>query len=238
MNSIYLWSALAFITTLAGSGVLLIRQEWAKHNIWRILALVSGILLGVSFIHILPEAHDLSPSFAAAGALAAFLMIFTIESFTMMHSCLEFAEDCHVHMVSRAALAALSLHAVIDGIAIAIAFQKNPLLGQAVAGAILFHKFTDGLTLTGLLMGTHQPREKYLRTVMILALATPAGAILFHPFAVELSSAFMGAALGFIAGTFLYVGAADILPRLHKARDLYSWGAFALGLVLGGLKFH
>ncbi len=238
MKSVLLWSALAFITTLAGSYVLLIRREWAKHNIWRILALVSGILLGVSFIHILPEAHDLAPGYAAAGAVTAFLLIFTIENFTMMHACAEFAEDCHVHMVSQAALAALSLHAVIDGIAIAIAFQKNSVLGQTVAGAILFHKFTDGLTLTGLLLGTNQPREKYWWTILILALATPLGTLVFHPFAAGLSAAVMGAALGFVAGTFLYVGAADILPRLHKARDLYSWASFAVGLVIGGIRLH
>ncbi len=238
MTSILFWSALAFITTLAGSGLLLVKRDWAKKNIWRILALVSGILLGVSFIHILPEANDLSPRLAGIGVLTSFLLIFTVESFTMMHSCLEFAEDCHVHIVSWTALAALSLHALIDGLAIAIAFQKNPLLGQAVATAILFHKFTDGLTLTGLLISTDQPKEKYLFTVIILALATPAGALLFHPFAAGLSDSFMGWTLGFIAGTFLYVGAADILPRLHKARDLYCWGSFALGLLLGGLRFH
>lgn len=238
MTPILLWSFLAFVATCLGSAMLLARREWAKKHIWRILALASGILLGVAFVHILPEANELSPKLAGIGVLTSFLLIFMIEGFTMMHSCLEYAEDCHVHSVSWTALGALALHALIDGLAISIAFQKDAALGAAVASAILFHKFTDGLTLSGLLVGSEYSAKRCLLTVMALALATPLGALISFPFTLSLSDPFLGWLLGFIAGTFFYVGAADILPRLHKARDFYCLGAFALGLVLGGLRFH
>ncbi len=235
--SIYLCSLLAFASTILGSGLILARHEWAKSNIWRILAFSSGVLLGVAFLHILPEANSLSPHLSGFGVMTAFLLIFTVEGFTMMHTCSEFAEDCHVHDVKWTAFGALSLHAFIDGLAIAMAFRQGAALGEVVTLAILVHKFTDGLTLTGLLTAAHYPRMKSLGIVSLLALATPIGVAISWQFAFTLSNGILGWLFGFIAGIFFYVGAADILPRIHKVRDAYCIGAFALGVVMGGIHW-
>jgi len=235
--NIYLWSFLAFGTTLLGASVLLVRQEWAKSNIWRILSFASGVLLGVSFIHILPEANFLDSRLSGLGVLTAFLLIFTIEGFTMIHSCSEFAEDCPIHIVSWTAFGAMSLHSLIDGLAIAVAFRQGTSLGETVTAAILAHKFTDGLTLTGLLTAANYKRSKCLGIVSLLALATPLGAAIFWPFTASISNSIMGWLFGFIAGIFFYVGASDILPRIHKVRDIYCLSSFAAGLVLGGIKW-
>ncbi len=235
MERILIWSFLAFCSTLAGS-ILLAKQEWSKANIWRILAFASGILLGVSFLHLIPEANHLSPELAGLGVLSSFFLLFVLEGFTMMHSCSEYAENCDVHMVGWVAFGSLALHSLFDGLAISLAFQNNSGLGVAVSSAILIHKLTDGLTLTGLLLASGFPTRKSFFVVLLLALATPLGAILSYPLSNFFSPSWMGWSLGFIAGIFFYIGAADILPRLHKVKDLYCLGAFALGLILGG--FH
>ena len=36
--------------------------------------------------------------------------------------------------------------------------------------------------------------------------------------------------LGFAGGSFLYVGASDIIPRLHRSRDGASFASFGAGL--------
>ena len=234
--SVCLWSLLAFASTLLGSGILMIKQEWSKSNIWRILAFGSGILLGVSFIHILPEANALAPHLAGLGVLTSFFLIFAVEGFTIMHSCLEYAEDCPVHLMSWTAFGALGIHSLIDGLAIAVAFQKDLMLGTVVTSAILIHKFTDGLTLTGVLLAAQYSRKKCLGIVSLLALATPLGVFILAPVVSTISNSLLGWLFGFIAGTFFYVGAADILPRIHKVRDIYCLGSFALGIILGG--FH
>ena len=235
--NVYLWSFFAFGATLLGSSVLLVSHDWAKSNIWRILSFGSGMLLGVSFIHILPEASQLDSHLAGLGVLTAFFLIFTVEGFTMIHSCSEFAEDCPIHLVSWTAFTALTLHSLIDGLAIAVAFRQGLALGQIVTLAILIHKFTDGLTMTGILTAANYSRKKCLIIVGLLALATPLGVAIFWPHAFSISSSMMGWLFGFIAGTFLYVGAADILPRIHKVRDVYCLGSFAAGLLLGGIRW-
>lgn len=234
MHSIIFWVILTFFATLLGSTVLLLRPEWSKSRVWRILAFASGILLGVSFVHILPEANLLAPQWSGFGLLTAFLLIFAIEEFTIMHSCLEYAEKCPVQVAGWTTFGALTLHSLLDGIAIAVAFQKDVNLGQTVATAILIHKFTDGLTLTGLLLASGYAIKRSLQTVVFLAIATPMGALLFLPFNHFLSNSAMGWLLGFVAGTFFYVGSVDILPQLHKTKDLYCLFTFALGLLLSG----
>lgn len=225
----------AFSATMLGSALLLWQRDWAKKNIWRVLAFASGVLLGVAFLHIFPEAVEMAPHGAGLGALSALLLIFAIEGFTMMHSCAEYAEDCHVHSISNSAFVALAAHSVLDGMAIALAFKDSVVLGQAVAAAILVHKFTDGLTLTGLLVGTHYSRRVCLGIVFVIALATPLGAGLFAVWGSGIAPSVMGYGLGFIAGIFFYVGAADILPRLHRVKDLACLAAFILGLLVGGI---
>lgn len=228
-----LWSLLAFAATLLGSVLLLIEREWSRRNIWRVLAFASGVLLSVSFIHILPEASVLDGRMAAFGVLSAFLILFSIEGFTMAHICLEFAEDRHVHLIGWTAFSALAVHSVFDGVAIAVAFRETQQLGHAVSSAVLIHKFTDGLTLTGLLLTSERSTRKCLGIVSILALATPAGALASPLFVNLLSDGAMAWWLGFVAGIFFYIGASDILPRLHKARDPYCLATFALGLAVG-----
>ena len=235
--SVYLWSFLAFGSTLLGAGVLLVRHEWSKSNIWRILAFASGVLLGASFIHILPEASSLDARLSGLGVLTAFLLIFAIEGYTMIHSCSEFAEECPIHIVSWTAFGALTLHSLIDGLAIAVAFRQGSSLGEAVTVAVLVHKFTDGLTMTGLLTAAHYTKQKCLGIVALLALATPLGVVLFWPFTASISNSLMGWLFGFIAGIFFYVGASDILPRIHKVRDVYCLGSFAAGIILGGVRW-
>lgn len=236
-NSIYIWAFCAFLATLAGASLLQISPNWARKQIWRILALTSGVLLGVGFLKILPEAVSASYRFGPLGIVSGFLLLFTLEAFTMTHSCSEFAEDCHVHIVSWGAFAALTLHSFLDGMAISIAFNRTAVLGEVVSYAILVHKMTDGMTLSGLLLGSHFSRWRSFLIVGLLGLATPMGAIVFSPFSGLVSESLLGFLLGITAGMFFYIGASDILPRIHREKDILCLAWFLIGLLIGGIHF-
>lgn len=156
----------------------------------------------------------------------------------MMHSCAEYVEECPIHLVGWTAFSALFLHSFLDGLAIAIAFNQDAFLGQMVASAILVHKFTDGLTLTGLLLAANFSAKKCFRTVLLLCLATPIGALLFSPVIKTVSPLWMAGLLGFVSGSFFYIGASDIIPRLHKNRDILCLFTFACGLAFGGMRWR
>lgn len=238
MNSIYIWSLSTFLTTFSGAVLILIRQEWARKNVWRILAFASGILLGVAFMQILPEAHLYAPKSAGLGMAFSLFLIFSIEHFTMIHSCAECTEESRNHIIGWLAFGALTFHSLLDGMAITASFQKNSFLGGSVSFAVLIHKLTDGLTLTGLLISSQFSRRKSLWIVTLLALATPLGSFLSIPLFHHISDSTFGTLLGFVAGTFFYIGAADILPQIHKVKDRICLILFALGLFLGGIHLE
>src|SRR5690348_7583442 len=147
----FLLSLAAVLSTIAGGSLVLGQQAWVKRHIWRFLAFGSGILLGITFLHLLPEAWNLDPRWAGGAVLTSFVLLFMVEEFTVVHPCSEIAEDCHVHSLGYGAFVALFLHSLSDGLAMAFSFVESPSLGWAVSVAVIVHKFSDGLTLSSLL---------------------------------------------------------------------------------------
>ena len=71
-----------------------------------------------------------------------------------------------------------------------------------------------------------------MRLLIIVALATPLGALLSSPAAGlgTLPPVVEASLLGFAAGSFIYVAAADMMPRLHRHGDTGGVLYFAAGL--------
>src|ERR1041385_2476837 len=144
-------SLTAVLSTLGGGALILSQQGWVKRYLWRFLAFGSGTLLGITFLHLLPEAWELDPRWAGGAVLASFALLFAVEEFTVVHACSEVAEDCHVHSLGYGAFVALFLHSLADGLAMAFSFLGSASLGWVVSVAVIVHKFSDGLTLSSLL---------------------------------------------------------------------------------------
>lgn len=232
MNSLAGASALAFGVTLAGGALPLTRRGVSREALWRFLSLGSGALLSVTFMEILPEALGGGAAGGSWGLVAAFLLLFGLEHFAAMHSCQEVLEDCPVHIVGYATLFAMGLHALIDGVNLAIAFRAGPMAGWTVGAALTFHKFADGLTLTTLFRQSGYTERRSVAALSGLSLATPIGAAAGWTWAAGAPEA-QPALLGFAAGCFLYIASADILPRLHRVNDRLCLVLFSLGLLSG-----
>ncbi len=210
----------AVALTLAG-GLAAVRFGSINRRIlYGMLAAGSGIMTSVVFLDLFPEAWSAGSS-AGLGACAAVLFIFMVENFALMHSCPECIEDCHAHAhtVGMAALAAISLHSLLDGFNMAVAFESGSRAGISTGMAIAIHKFADGLTLSALLIKTGYSRQKSLILCFLLALATPLGSAVSAPWLGDISPDLMSALIGFAGGSLLYIAMADILPQLHKAGD-------------------
>lgn len=221
--------------TLAGGAFPLLNIAWTRVWIWRLLAFGSGAFLGTAFMHIFPEALTLDPRLAGWGCLSALAFLFTLEGFTMIHSCPEYMEDCPVHLVGWSAFGALTLHGLIDGFIIAAAFRTSSMLGSTVSLALMFHKFSDGLTLSSLCLASQYSRLRSFVLSTLVALATPLGALAAFCLMLDKEPLSFAALLGFSAGAFVYVGAADTLPRIHKSRDTWCLILFLLSLFLVGI---
>ncbi|OGR69121.1 MAG: hypothetical protein A2081_06345 [Elusimicrobia bacterium GWC2_61_19] len=216
---VILFSILAVIFTLAGSGAVLRFGGFSKTFLARALAYAAGVLIAAALMDILPAGFGLNAPALSYGALTALFALFTLETFSARCSSSEYMEECTVHHIGAAALAALGLHSLLDGFNIAVGFSPGTVAGLNVALGVILHKFADGITLVSLLLHAGKTRRQALAFSLALAAATPLGAFIAAPVLKSIPPSAEAFALGLSGGSFLYIAMADILPRLHKAYD-------------------
>src|SRR5215831_21424414 len=103
--------------------------------------------------------------------LTGFLLIFGMERFVFVHGCEE--RDRDVHQMGIPAFLGISLHSLLDGIALGAGLIL-PQLGPVVLLAVIVHKMPDSMSISSILLAAGWNRRK----VAILNLTTPIGALL------------------------------------------------------------
>lgn len=226
------FNAAAVILTMAGGLVPFLKDLFSRRWLWRLFSLRSGVLLSVAFTEVLPHAWESGARTGGWGALAGFALLFAMESLAMTDSCPEYLEDCSVHLLGWGALAALFSHSFIDGLNLTVSFRAGALAGAAIGASVVLHKLIDGFTLTSLLVGGGYRRGQALAALALISLATPMGSAVGLLNINTLPAAAMAGLLGFAGGSFVYIGASDVLTRLHKTEDRGCLAFFILGLFL------
>ena len=145
----------------------------------------------------------------------------------------------------------LTLHSLLDGLALAVAVlagaQGNaPLAGLGMALVVILHKPFDAMAVSTLMHAGGS--SKFSRHVLngLFALASPFGAALYYFGANEFAgshSSVLGCSLAFCAGSFLCIASSDLLPELqfHSHDRLKLSVMLVLGLsvaiLIKGLEF-
>jgi ZIP family zinc transporter len=213
----------AFCTTFAG-GLLALR---VTRRLQWILGFSAGAVVAVAFFDLLPEALELSSATVAPVSVLAW----TVAGF-LVYLCLDRAVffNAHAHrdrpsahsehtsseLHSRGTLFAgsLSLHSLLDGIGIGLAFQASSAVGLIVAVAVLTHDFSDGLNTMNVVLRNGGNVRVALRWLLADAIAPGLGIVSTRFFTVE--DGVLGIILALFAGFFLYIGASDLLPGSHR----------------------
>ena len=225
---------------MLGSLICLARGAWSVEALHRWLALGSGLLIGAAAFHLIPGAARAMPpgdsgglSLLGVGLTAGFLLTFMLEQWALGRGGHDHANPAQdAHFVGGPTIVAQWVHGVLDGVALGAGFRTSMSLGLAASMAVLLHKLTDGLLLGTLLAGSETPRPSALLYSFLGGIATLAGAIVSYALALTVTPRGAGLGLAFAAGVFLYVGASDILPRLHRGPALTTLGGFSAGLAL------
>ena len=109
--------------------------------------------------------------------------------------------------------AGLAFHSFLDGVAIGVGFQMSPAIGLLIALGIIAHDFSDGLnTVTVVLAHGNSPRRAifWLIIDMLTPVLGAASTLMFN------LNGLLPWLLAFFAGSFLYVGASDLLPEARE----------------------
>jgi zinc and cadmium transporter len=146
--------------------------------------------------------------------------------------------------------AGLTIHTLIDGIALAASVQVEEVLaptkgwfGLGVFAAILLHKPLDALSITTLMTTGGWSRRSQVIVVSIFSLMCPIGALLFlggvGAFGLT-QSPIVGCALAFACGVFLCISLSDLLPEMefHSHNRALLTASLILGIALAyGIRF-
>jgi zinc and cadmium transporter len=237
------------------------------------VSFVAGVMLGVGFLHMLPEAvQKLDPETAMLWVLVGFLLMFFIQRYLAVHQhvaphgltasehqCGETDEVHHHahedlarqrpddlfahHATWSGAAAGLSLHSLLNGVALAAAFEsqlgKVWWAGGATFIAIFVHKPFDALTITTLMSAGGRSKRVCHLVNALFSFAIPLGVACFYfgfgRFASQ-QATILGCSLGISAGVFLCIAASDLLPEMHF--HAHDRGALSIWLLAGvGLAY-
>lgn len=222
------------------------------------ISLVSGLMLGVAFLHLLPHAfiyvadmHTVCVAMLAGVLVMFFLMrLFHVhhhgdEAHEHHHSNERCDGDHHKNDFSWYGLFfGMAIHTVLDGFALAASAymesesaQGFELIAFGTFLAVVLHKPLDALSITSLMQNSGLPKSQQFFANFCFALACPLGVFLFWIGAFQWfaeTHIFIGLTLAFSAGFFLCIALADLLPEVHfHSHDrLKLTGALVFGVLL------
>lgn len=216
--SVLIYSLVAGLATFLAAQFVIRDKKISGKTMIYFVSFSAGVLFSLAFLHLLPEAVDLNPSYALYAVIGSFVAFYFLEQQIMMHSCAE--EKCSHHHVDKSkglvGMWGIMLHSLIDGVLIGIGFEVNFTLGLITALAVLVHKIPDGLSVSTIMLHSGFTKRESSKGASFVALATPVGAVFAYFLLREVPDEMIGLALGFSAGTFLYISASDLIPETHK----------------------
>ncbi len=224
-NTIF-YSSLAGIATILGILLVLYAKRFTKKYSIYIVSFAAGVLITFALIHLIPDSLELYKS-SLLIVLLGFLIFYLIEHFIMRHSFHESYEKKHA--AGKMAAIGLGFHSLIDGIVIGAGFEISQQFGLIATLAVIAHEFPEGITSMAVLLHANYKRSLAIFYSFLVALATPIGAILTLFFLKNINTEFLGILIALAAGSFIYVGASDLVPETHEQYNKKN----ALFLILG-----
>lgn len=239
---LFLFAVVIFAVTMIAARIPFVIRD-NRVNLHMLITFSAGIMLGVLFIMLLPEALErtFDNGHGADGAsmmmFAGFLLIFIIDFLVKkyLHKEGEEAgcEECEHDITSMSAFIGLAIHSFFDGLALAAAFIAGEDVGLLVLIALCLHKTVVVFSLSSTMLMSHNKKRTWGYLTAFSAV-TPLGAVLSYLLLDTGDMGIAGLALCFSVGIFSYVTMCDMLPEAfhHKEKSLRQLAVFVLGLAV------
>lgn len=220
MSLTIIYSSIAGSATIVGLLLVLWKEKWAKDHSIYLISAAAGVLITTAFFHLMPDAVELakdsknifySPYFFA---LLGFGVLYILEQAVVFHTCTE--GDCDTHSFGIVAAFGIGLHSLLDGIVIGVGFEVSNTIGFITALAVILHELPEGIFTLSILLHAKMSLKNAIIYTVVVALATPIGAVLAGLFIKDISQVLLGNLLALAAGSFVYIAASDLIPQTHK----------------------
>jgi zinc and cadmium transporter len=232
----FLAVAVVSLVSLVGVFTLSIDEQRLKKNIFILVSLAIGAMLGDAFIHIIPEAFESSLGSTTTSILVivGILIFFIVEKFLHWHHHGEDAHLDHIHPVGKLVIFSDGIHNFIDGVIIGASFIVSIPVGIATTIAVVLHEIPQEIGDFGVLLHAGYTKKRALWLNFISGLLAVAGVAV----ALALGSASENFALWILplaAGGFIYIAVADLIPELQKSKSarqsIYQILAIGIGVL-------
>ncbi len=242
--SVLLASFVVAIVSLVGTVFLYVPDKNLQIWLPRLVAVAVGVLLGDAFLHLIPEALELSSE--TSNSVVLWILV-GIVAFFFMESTLHWHHDHNLDNLPNlektpATFARMNLlgdatHNFVDGVLIASSFLVTPSLGIATTIAIVLHEIPQEISDIAVLMqgGYDKKRAIFLNFCCATMCTVGATTTLIVSQLMELGLAAM---LAFTAGGFIYIATSDLVPLLRSNELKIRLSSQFTGTLLGILSMQ
>ena len=205
------------IISMVGIATLWLKEEQLRKILLYMVSFSAGALFGDAFIHLIPEAIEVTGFGLSISLLILFgiLFSFIVEKFLRWRHCHIPTSSEHPHSFAYMNLFGDAIHNLIDGLIIGGSFIFSTSLGLATTLAVIFHEIPQELGDFGVLVHGGFSKKKALWFNMLTALTAVFGTILALVLGSNLEG-FTPLLLSFAAGNFIYIAGSDLIPELRK----------------------
>lgn len=238
-SDILIKSFIAVLAAVSGS-VFLFFIKLDHKKLCALISFSAGALLGAAVFTLIPESsHTLSFLEVIAGVVSGYLLFWVITKY-YSHVCpacsaTHFDEQT-THKFSEIVLTlltALSIHSLLDGVALSSGGGEFTQAHESVFIAIATHKFPEGLALAALMFSSGYSRLKILTYVTLVELVTVVGAVLgFYVLENGIAPSIMGIIMAHIAGGFVFLAIHAVAGEMLKNHKKLVIVSFTTGMLL------
>lgn len=237
MNLIYSILATLVVSSVSLVGILslVFNEKVVDKIVFMLISFAAGSLIGVSFLHIIPEIiSEVDSSKIFYYVVAGFTIFFILEKYFYWRHCHK-GEKCELHPVSYLNLFGDALHNFIDGILIGSSFSINIEVGILATMAVILHEIPQEIGDFVILIHSGFSKLKALLVNFLVSLTAILGAVFGYILSDNIKE-LPNYILPIVAGGFIYVASCDLIPELHRERSLsrsfLSLVLFLLGILV------
>jgi len=223
----------ACLVTIAGIYVIRRNEKWGMANVAYFMSFAAGVLIAVSFMHIIPKSFTMNKA-APAFLLIGYMALYLINRFLNAYICHE--HDCINYSLGLIPMLGIGLHSFLDGVIYSVAFNVSIITGILAAIGLVLHEFPEGIVTFLLLERGGFDKKKATRYAIIAAaVSTPLGTLISYPFISKIEEQTLGALLAVSAGALVYVGASHLIPAVEKENQRYTLVSLCTGVIVAVL---
>ena len=223
--------AVIIVSLISLLGLVFFANKFLRKSLFYMVAFSAGALLGAAFLDLLPEVVEAGfkqavPLFILLGILS----FFVIEKFLHWHH--HHTDKKDVHSFTYLNIIGDAVHNFTDGVIISIAFLTNTAVGITTTIAISAHEIPHEVGNFAILLYGGFSKNKAAFYNFLSGLTSVAGALAAYYYSFKIGN-FNFYVSAFAVGGLIYIATTDLIPEIHKEKELKKSAIQFLMMILG-----